>query len=51
LAALVERLLSDPRRIVAIRKDLHLGRRCACTKLDNTTGCCQDASSTCAMRA
>lgn len=26
LAALVERLMSDPRRIVAIRKDLHLGQ-------------------------
>ena len=26
LAALVERLTSDPRRIVAIRKDLHLGQ-------------------------
>lgn len=26
LAALIERLVSDPRRIVAIRKDLHLGQ-------------------------
>nr|WP_297358077.1 hypothetical protein [uncultured Caldimonas sp.] len=26
LAALVERLMTDPRRIVAIRKDLHLGQ-------------------------
>ena len=26
LAALVERLITDPRRIVAIRKDLHLGQ-------------------------
>lgn len=26
LGALVERLISDPRRIVAIRKDLHLGQ-------------------------
>lgn len=26
LASLVERLMSDPRRIVAIRKDLHLGQ-------------------------
>ena len=27
MAALVERLMTDPRRIVAIRKDLHLGQR------------------------
>lgn len=26
LAALLERLVTDPRRIVAIRKDLHLGQ-------------------------
>lgn len=26
LAALIERLMTDPRRIVAIRKDLHLGQ-------------------------
>jgi hypothetical protein len=26
LAALVERLMTDPRRIVAVRKDLHLGQ-------------------------
>jgi hypothetical protein len=26
LAALIERLISDPRRIVAIRRDLHLGQ-------------------------
>nr|AGJ70663.1 hypothetical protein [Comamonas sp. 7D-2] len=26
LSALVERLITDPRRIVAVRKDLHLGQ-------------------------
>jgi hypothetical protein len=26
LAAVIERLITDPRRIVAIRKDLHLGQ-------------------------